>query len=178
MTSTPLVGIIVGSASDLPHAEKCAAVLRELGVLFEVGAASAHRTPSDVVNYAKSAKGRGIRCIIAMAGLSAALPGVIAAHTTLPVIGVPIANGAANGFDALLSIVQMPPGVPVASMGIDGAKNAALMAARIIATTNGALTDKLIARAEESADDVRASRRRVEEKFLPHVPDSVFEGEE
>lgn len=173
----PLVGIIVGSVSDLPHAEKASAILREFEVEFEVGIASAHRTPEDVINYASSAADRGIKVIIAMAGLSAALPGVIAAHTTIPVVGVPIASGPLSGSDALLAVAQMPPGVPVASMGIDGAKNAALMALRIISTRDESLTWKLASWLQDAADDVRDSRRKVEQMGMQAVPTHIFQPE-
>jgi phosphoribosylaminoimidazole carboxylase, PurE protein len=173
-TENPLIGIIVGSASDLKVAAKAADVLKEFGVPFEVGVASAHRTPDDVMRYAAGAEARGIKAIVAMAGLSAALPGVMAAHTTLPVIGVPIASGPLNGQDALLAVAQMPPGVPVGSMGIDGAKNAALMALRILATGDAALRDALAAYAQKAADDVRKSREKVVEADLPPVPASAF----
>ena len=108
----PKIGIIMGSASDIPVVEKGTPVLEELGIEFEVAIASAHRTPADVENYAKGARKRGIKALVAVAGLSAALPGVVAAATTLPVIGVPVKGGAMDGLDALLSIAQMPPGVP------------------------------------------------------------------
>lgn len=173
----PLVGIIVGSASDMPHAEKAAAILREFEVAFEVGIASAHRTPEDVINYASGAADRGVKVIIAMAGLSAALPGVIAAHTTVPVIGVPIASGPLSGSDALLAVAQMPPGVPVASMGIDGAKNAALMALRIISTRDDSLTWKLASWSQKAAGEVRDARKKVEDAGLPPVPTHVFQPE-
>jgi 5-(carboxyamino)imidazole ribonucleotide mutase len=170
----PLVGIIVGSVSDLGAAEKAAAILRDFDVAFEVGIASAHRTPRDVINYAASAADRGVKVIIAMAGLSAALPGVIAAHTTIPVVGVPIASGPLSGSDALLAVAQMPPGVPVASMGIDGAKNSALMALRIISTHDDDLTQKLASWARKAADEVRASRDKIGEKNLPGVPAHIL----
>jgi 5-(carboxyamino)imidazole ribonucleotide mutase len=128
----PLVGIIMGSANDKETMMKAGAALDEVGINYEVRVMSAHRTPDTVVEYCKVAKTRGLRVIIAGAGLSAALPGVAAAHTELPVIGVPISAGTLGGIDALLSIAQMPPGVPVAAVGIDGAKNAGLLAARII----------------------------------------------
>ncbi len=128
----PLVGIIMGSANDKETMMKAGAVLDEAGINYEVRVMSAHHTPDTVVEYCKMAKTRGLRVIIAGAGLSAALPGVAAAHTELPVIGVPISAGTLGGIDALLSIAQMPPGVPVAAVGIDGAKNAGLLAARII----------------------------------------------
>ena len=128
----PLVGIIMGSASDKEKMMKAGVALEEAGIRYEVRVMSAHRTPDAVVEYCKSARMRGLRVIIAGAGLSAALPGVAAAHTELPVIGVPISAGTLGGIDALLSIAQMPPGVPVAAVGIDNAKNAGVLAARII----------------------------------------------
>lgn len=128
----PLVGIIMGSANDKETMMKAGAALDEVGIRYEVRVMSAHRTPDTVVEYCSMAKTRGLRVIIAGAGLSAALPGVAAAHTELPVIGVPISAGTLGGIDALLSVTQMPPGVPVAAVAIDGAKNAGLLAARII----------------------------------------------
>jgi 5-(carboxyamino)imidazole ribonucleotide mutase len=168
----PIIGIITGSSSDLGAASKAAEILKEFGVAFEAGIASAHRTPEDVVCYASGARGRGIKVIIAMAGLSAALPGVIAAHTTLPVIGVPIASGPLSGADALLSVAQMPPGIPVASMGIDGAKNAAILALRIIALSDEGLAGKLAAWSQKAADAVRASRGKITD--MPAVPPGAF----
>jgi 5-(carboxyamino)imidazole ribonucleotide mutase len=130
----PRVGIVMGSKSDLPVMEKAAKELDERGIRHEVRVMSAHRDPDTVADYAKNAKMRGLRVIIAGAGLSAALPGVVAAHTQLPVIGVPLTSSMsiAGGLDALLSIAQMPPGVPVACVGVDNAKNAAVLAARIL----------------------------------------------
>jgi phosphoribosylaminoimidazole carboxylase PurE protein len=128
----PLVGIIMGSASDKETMRKAGIALEAAAIRYEVRVMSAHRTPEAVVEYCKMAKTRGLRVIIAGAGLSAALPGVAAAHTELPVIGVPVSAGTLGGLDALLSIVQMPPGVPVAAVGIDNAKNAGVLAARII----------------------------------------------
>ena len=127
-----MVSIIMGSQSDMPVMEKATAYLEEHSIPFEVNVLSAHRNPEGVAEYAKTAKERGIKVIIAGAGMAAALPGVIAAYTTLPVIGVPIKSGALQGIDALLAIVQMPPGVPVATMAIDGAKNAAVFAHKIL----------------------------------------------
>ena len=127
-----MVSIIMGSQSDMPVMEKATAYLEEHSIPFEVKVMSAHRNPEGVAEYAKTAKERGIKVIIAGAGMAAALPGVIAAYTTLPVIGVPIKSGALQGIDALLAIVQMPPGVPVATMAIDGAKNAAVFAHKIL----------------------------------------------
>ena len=130
----PRVGIVMGSKSDMPAMEKAAKELTDRGILHEVRVMSAHRDPETVAEYAKNARMRGLRVIIAGAGLSAALPGVVAAHTDLPVIGVPLTSSksVAGGLDALLSIAQMPPGVPVACVGVDNARNAAVLAARIL----------------------------------------------
>src|SRR6476619_5511672 len=126
----------MGSESDRPTMEKAGAELEERGISFEVQVMSAHRSPDLVATYAKEARSRGLRVIIAGAGLSAALPGVVAAHTELPVIGVPLSSSTsvAGGLDALLSVAQMPPGVPVACVGVDNARNAAVLAARILST--------------------------------------------
>lgn len=131
---SPLVGIVMGSKSDLSAMEAAEKELIERGITCEVRVMSAHREPDKVADYAKNARMRGIRVIIAGAGLSAALPGVVAAHTDLPVIGVPLTSrmSVAGGLDALLSIAQMPPGVPVACVGVDNARNAAVLAARIL----------------------------------------------
>jgi len=130
----PLVGIVMGSKSDMPAMEAASKELDERGIRNETRVMSAHRDPETVAEYAKNAKLRGLRVIIAGAGLSAALPGVVAAHTQLPVIGVPLTSSKsiAGGLDALLSIAQMPPGVPVACVGVDNARNAAVLAARIL----------------------------------------------
>jgi len=130
----PRVGIVMGSKSDMPEMEKAAEELEERGIRYEVRVMSAHRDPEVVADYAKNAHMRGLRVIIAGAGLSAALPGVCAAHTDLPVIGVPLTsrNSVAGGLDSVLAIAQMPPGVPVACVGVNAAKNAAILAARII----------------------------------------------
>ncbi len=130
----PRVGILMGSKSDMEQMEKAAAELTERGILHEVRVMSAHREPDLVAEYAKNARMRGLRVIIAGAGISAALPGAVAAHTDLPVIGVPLSGRltAAGGLDAILSIVQMPPGVPVACVGLDNARNAAVLAAQIL----------------------------------------------
>jgi 5-(carboxyamino)imidazole ribonucleotide mutase len=131
----PRVGVLMGSKSDMPAMEKAIEELRERRIHHEVRVISAHRDPERVADYARNAKLRGLRVIIAGAGLSAALPGVVAAHTELPVIGVPLTSrtSIAGGLDALLSIAQMPPGVPVACVGVDNARNAAVLAARILA---------------------------------------------
>jgi 5-(carboxyamino)imidazole ribonucleotide mutase len=130
----PLVGIIMGSKSDWEVMEKAAKELEERGIAHEMKVASAHRDPEVVADYAKNAHRRGLKVIIAGAGLAAALPGVVAAHTTLPVVGVPLTSSAsvAGGLDAMLAIAQMPPGVPVACVAVNGARNAAILAARII----------------------------------------------
>ena len=130
----PLVGIVMGSQSDMPEMEKAAKELEERGIRYEVRVMSAHREPTVVAEYAGAARMRGLKVIIAGAGLSAALPGVCAAHTELPVIGVPLTskNSAAGGLDALLSVAQMPPGVPVGAVGLNSARNAAILAAKII----------------------------------------------
>jgi 5-(carboxyamino)imidazole ribonucleotide mutase len=132
----PLVGIVMGSKSDMPEMEKAGQELEERGIRYEIRVMSAHRDPEVVADYARNAKMRGLRVIIAGAGLSAALPGVCAAHTDLPVIGVPLTskNSAAGGLDALLATAQMPPGVPVACVGLNAARNAAVLAARILGT--------------------------------------------
>jgi phosphoribosylaminoimidazole carboxylase PurE protein len=130
----PLVGIVMGSKSDMDTMQKAAKELEERGIRNEVRVMSAHRDPDVVADYAKNARMRGLRVIIAGAGLAAALPGVVAAHTDLPVIGVPLTSksSVAGGLDALLAIAQMPPGVPVACVGVDNARNAAVLAARIL----------------------------------------------
>jgi 5-(carboxyamino)imidazole ribonucleotide mutase len=135
-TDAPLVGIVMGSKSDLERMEVAEKELIERGIRCEVRVMSAHREPDKVADYARNAKLRGLRVIIAGAGLSAALPGVVAAHTELPVIGVPLTSrtSVAGGLDALLSIAQMPPGVPVACVGVDNARNAAVLAARILSS--------------------------------------------
>ena len=138
----PLVSIIMGSTSDLPVMEKAAAELNSMQIPFEMNALSAHRTPEEVSEFAKGVEARGIKVIIAGAGMAAALPGVIAAHTTLPVIGVPI-KGMLDGLDALLSIVQMPPAIPVATVAVNGALNAAVLAEQMLALADPAIAAKL-----------------------------------
>ena len=137
-----LVSIIMGSTSDLPVMEKAAKFLDEMEIPFEMNALSAHRTPKEVEDFALQAESRGVQVIIAGAGMAAALPGVIAANTTLPVIGVPV-KGMLDGLDALLSIVQMPPGIPVATVGVNGAQNAAILAAEMLALSDEALASRL-----------------------------------
>ena len=139
---TPQVSIIMGSVSDLPVMNKAAQFLDEMEIPFEMNALSAHRTPEEVERFAKGAEGRGIRVIIAAAGMAAHLCGVIASMTTLPVVGVPMA-ASLDGIDALLAIVQMPPGIPVATVGINGAQNAAILAAQMLALSDEALARRL-----------------------------------
>jgi len=146
--SIPLIGIVFGSASDEPVMKECAAVLDEFGVAYEMQVMSAHRTPQKVAEYARGAAARGVKVLIAGAGLAAHLAGAVAAHSLLPVIGVPLDASTLGGLDALLSTVQMPPGVPVATVAIGkpGAKNAAWLALRILALLDAALAEKLAAK--------------------------------
>lgn len=138
----PVISIIMGSTSDLPVMEKAAKFLDEMQIPFEMNALSAHRTPEAVEEFAKNARERGIKVIIAAAGMAAHLPGVIASMTTVPVIGVPI-DASLDGIDALLAIVQMPPGIPVATVGINGSLNAAILSLQMIATNDESLQEKL-----------------------------------
>lgn len=138
----PIVSIIMGSTSDLPIMKKAADFLEKLEIPFEMNALSAHRSPAQVAEFSSNARRRGIKVIIAAAGMAAALPGVIAAMTPVPVIGVPI-NSSLSGTDALLSIVQMPPGIPVATMGINGAMNAAILAVEIISLSDASVAERL-----------------------------------
>lgn len=160
MATKPLVGIIMGSDSDLPIMEKSFEVLNEFGIQYEVKILSAHRTPDEHAEYAKSAKERGLKVIIAAAGGAAHLPGVTAAQTILPVIGVPI-KSKLDGMDSLLSIVQMPSGVPVATVAIDGAKNAAILAIKIIAVSDELLSDKLLVYKKKMADESMAKNKNI-----------------
>ena len=139
----PAVGILVGSDSDREVMEKCTSRLEELGVAYEIETRSAHRNPESVSEYASTARDRGIKVMICAAGMAAHLAGAVAGRTTLPVIGIPIAAGAWNGFDSLLSTVQMPPGVPVATVGVNGAANAAILAAQIISLSDDDLANTL-----------------------------------
>lgn len=162
--SKPLVGILMGSDSDLPVMKEAADVLKGFGIPFEVTISSAHRSPKRTSEYAKSAASRGIRVIIAGAGLAAHLAGFIAAETAVPVIGVPIDSSSLKGMDALLSTVQMPAGVPVATMAIGkaGAKNAGIFAAQIIAIGNKRLQAKLKAFKEKLASDVEEKAKKIQ----------------
>lgn len=147
---TPVVAILTGSPSDLPVVLKGRDVLDGLDIPNDVRVLSAHRTPRETADYISAAEKQGVEVFIACAGMAAHLAGVVAAHTTRPVIGVPIASGALQGMDALLATVQMPPGVPVATVGIDGAKNAAFLAARIVALTHPEVRDRLVAHLADS----------------------------
>jgi 5-(carboxyamino)imidazole ribonucleotide mutase len=140
---SPSVGILVGSKSDLPVMEKCTARLEDLGIDHELEVRSAHRNPEDVAEYVASAPGRGIKVFICAAGMAAHLAGAVAARTNLPVIGIPIAAGTLGGFDALLATVQMPSGVPVATVAVNGAANAAVLAAQILAISDPELAERL-----------------------------------
>jgi len=150
------VGIVVGSRSDIAAADKAAAVLQELGVPSETRVISAHRAPDLLTRWVASADERGIRVVIAIAGLAAHLPGVVASQTTLPVIGVPMPGGVADGLDALLAIVQMPKGVPVATVGVGNGENAALLAAAILALGDPGLRERIAARRATQAADIAA----------------------
>ena len=139
----PLVGILMGSDSDLPVMKKAAEVLKEMGIAYEMDISSAHRLPDKTSEYARTARERGIEVLIAGAGMAAHLAGVVASHTTLPVIGVPLSSGAIGGVDALYSTVQMPPGVPVATVAVNGSKNAAYLACSILSIKHPDLADRL-----------------------------------
>jgi len=141
--SKPLVGIIMGSDSDLPVMSAAAGMCEEFGIAFELDIVSAHRTPEKLVEYSKSAEKRGLKVIIAGAGGAAHLPGMVASETVLPVIGVPVRSSSLDGMDSLLSIVQMPGGVPVATVAINGAKNAGILAAQIIGSGDSSLREKI-----------------------------------
>jgi 5-(carboxyamino)imidazole ribonucleotide mutase len=158
----PLVSIIMGSTSDLPVMEKAMKFLNDMQIPFEVNALSAHRTPDAVEQFAKGAQKRGIQVIIAGAGMAAALPGVIAASTTLPVIGVPI-KGMLDGLDAMLSIIQMPPGIPVATVGVNGAMNAAILAVEIMALSNQEMAQRLAAYKSGLGDKIEKANRDLQE---------------
>lgn len=161
----PVVSVIMGSTSDLPVMEKALAFLNEQQIPFEVNALSAHRTPDDVEVFARSAEERGIKVIIAAAGMAAALPGVIAASTTVPVIGVPI-KGMLDGLDAMLSIIQMPPGIPVATVGVNGALNAAILAMEMLALSDAHIAKRLHAYKDGlGAKIAKANRELAELKY-------------
>lgn len=158
---TPLVGVVMGSDSDWSVMTAAAALLREFGVAYEVEVLSAHRTPQKMLAYGTEARSRGLKVIIAGAGGAAHLPGMLAAVTTLPVVGVPVPLGLLDGMDSLLSIVQMPAGVPVATVSIGGARNAGLLAVKILATADNALSDQLDAFALDLAAQVEQKNIRL-----------------
>ena len=165
----PIISIIMGSTSDLPVMEKACKWLEQQEIPFEVNALSAHRTPAAVEAFAKGAKDRGIKVIIAAAGMAAALPGVIAASTPLPVIGVPI-KGMLDGLDAMLSIIQMPPGIPIATVGVNGAQNAAILAAEMIALGNDEIAQKVEAWKASLGEKIEKAN-----KELADIQDYKFE---
>lgn len=158
------VAIIMGSDSDLPIAEKAAAQLRELGIPFEVHVMSAHRTPDEACSFAKNAKANGFGVLISIAGMAAHLGGVLAANTTLPIIGVP-GKSSFEGLDALLATVQMPSGIPVATVAVNGSKNAAILAAQMLALSDADLDAKLVAMREAMSDEVRAKDAKISAQF-------------
>ena len=159
------VGIVMGSASDLPVVEKAINTLKEYGVPFEVHVYSAHRTPLESAEFAKNARANGFGAIICAAGMAAHLAGAIAANTVLPVIGIPVKSKAMEGLDALLSTVMMPSGIPVATVAIDGAANAALLAIQMIALSDDELYEKLVKAREKGAAGVLEKNKEIEEKF-------------
>ena len=163
--STPLVGIIMGSDSDWPTLKPAAEVCAEFGVPCEVRVVSAHRTPEEMVRYAKTAEGRGLRVIIAGAGGAAHLPGMVASLTPLPVIGVPVESKSLKGLDSLLSIVQMPGGVPVATVAIGGGRNAGLLAAQILGANNAALREGIVRFKRKLAAESKAKNNKLQSEW-------------
>ena len=159
----PKVGIIMGSDSDLKVMSKAAAMLEEFGITYEMTIISAHREPDELIAWTRGAEGRGIKVMIAGAGMAAALPGMCAALFAMPVIGVPLSGKNLDGMDAVFSIMQMPPGVPVATVAIDGAKNAAILAAKILAASDEALLEKLKAYTEEMKETVKGKAAKLSE---------------
>lgn len=157
------VGIVMGSDSDLAVMSKAAEMLEEFGIDYEMNIISAHRQPDELIAWARGARDKGMKVMIAGAGMAAALPGMCAALTPIPVIGVPLAGSKLDGMDAVFSILQMPPGVPVATVAIDGAKNAAILAAKILATADDELMEKIKAYAEEMKEQVEAKNAKLQE---------------
>lgn len=164
----PLVGILMGSDSDLPVMEKAAEVLTQLGVPWEMDISSAHRLPDKTADYARSARERGVEVLICGAGMAAHLAGVVASHTTLPVIGVPLKSGALSGVDALYSTVQMPPGIPVATVAVDGARNAAYLAASILSIKRPELGAKLEQFRAETRSDLEGKSAALQARLQKH----------
>lgn len=165
--ATPSVGVILGSASDLPKVRAVFETLDLFGASYETAVISAHRTPHMLAEYAESASRRGIKVIIGAAGLAAALPGALAALVDIPVIGLPLSGGPVNGVDALLSVADMPPGVPVAALGVDSAKNAALLALRILGLSDERIRLQQEKTREQAAKDVEAKAKVLREQGLP-----------
>lgn len=161
----PLVGILMGSDSDLTVMRKAAEVLKEMGVACEMDISSAHRLPDKTAEYARTARERGIEVLIAGAGMAAHLAGVIASHTTLPVIGVPLASGAIGGVDALYSTVQMPPGIPVATVAVDGAKNAAYLACSILSIKHPEIAQRLETFRQETRESLLAKSTSLQQQL-------------
>ena len=159
------IGIVMGSASDLPIVEKAIATLQELGIPFETHVYSAHRTPEEARQFALHAREKGFGAIIAAAGMAAHLAGAIAANTTLPVVGIPCKSASLDGIDALLSTVMMPPGIPVATVGINGAANAALLCAEILAVSDDEIAEKLAAKRKKDTEKVLAADKEISEKY-------------
>ena len=159
------IGIIMGSDSDLPVVEKAINTLKEYGVPYEVHVFSAHRTPEEAKSFSQNAIKNGFGAIIAAAGMAAHLAGAVAANTTLPVIGIPVKAACLDGVDALLSTVMMPPGIPVATVGINGAVNAALLGIQILAVSDAELSNKLIAARKAASDKVLEKNKAIEEQF-------------
>ena len=160
--SKAVVGIIMGSDSDLPVMSAAAQICEEFGIDFEIDIVSAHRTPAKLVEYASSAQSRGLKVIIAGAGGAAHLPGMVASETALPVIGVPVRSSSLDGMDSLLSIVQMPGGVPVATVAINGAKNAGILAAQIIGSSDSALSEKITAYKSNMKNEVEKKSEKLQ----------------
>ncbi|MBM3214572.1 5-(carboxyamino)imidazole ribonucleotide mutase [Candidatus Poribacteria bacterium] len=170
MDASPLVGILMGSDSDLQTMTECASVLEDFGIAYELNVLSAHRSPHLAAEYATSARERGLKVLVCGAGRAAHLAGVIAAHTTLPVLGVPIDGGPLNGVDALYATVQMPPGIPVGTLAIGshGARNAGILAAQILALSDDALAEKLVAYKKSLEEGVAKKNRRLQETGWKH----------
>lgn len=165
MTRKAIVGILMGSDSDLPVMRKVIEVLDEMDVPYEIDISSAHRLPDKTATYARTARERGIEVIIAGAGMAAHLAGVIASHTTLPVIGIPLSSGALNGVDALYATVQMPPGIPVATVAIDGGKNAAYLACSILSIKFPEIGDMLAAYREETRNQLQEKSKNLQKNL-------------
>ena len=160
------IGIVMGSKSDFPVVKKAVDMLRELEIPFEVQILSAHRTPGETAEYARAARGRGFACVIAFAGMAAHLAGAIAANTTLPVIGVPCAGSNLDGMDALLSTVQMPGGIPVATVAVNGGVNAAILAAQILAVDDLELAQRLVDHRTVMAEKIQDQNRELQEQLM------------